>query len=92
MKSLGQYIAKKKTAAPKALDEKTVLFVVGQVVKRKYGEVGANRLHAQSFRSGMLIMATQSSAWREEVWVNREELLDSINQELGTNVIKTIKI
>jgi predicted nucleic acid-binding Zn ribbon protein len=60
------------------------LEIVGEKIG-KYAKTG-------KFENGILIIITESSTWRSELKLRSEELIGRLNEKLGKEVIKSLKI
>lgn len=91
MKKINQLL-KHKDFKKTALDEKTVFYIFKKIVKYEYGKKGAENLKPDFYKSGKLFIKAQSSNWASEAWINRQNIIKKINQELDMEEIKEIKI
>ena len=74
------------------LDEKTVFYIFKKVIKQEYGNKGEENLKPDFYKSGKLFIKTQGSSWASEIWINRQDIIKKMNQELNTEEIKEIKV
>ena len=88
MRSLAQLFQKKEEK--KELDEKTVLYIVKNVIIREYGNKGWENIQPISFREGNLNLRVSGSIWESEILLQRGFLKKVINQECGQKIIKEI--
>jgi predicted nucleic acid-binding Zn ribbon protein len=54
------------------------------------GEQIASRAHAKDVRDGCLIVEVSSSAWRNELYYLKPEMIEKINKHIGKKVIHDI--
>jgi hypothetical protein len=73
-------------------DEKTIFFLAEKVVLGLYGVRGRENIVPRYWKGGKLFFSCQSPLWANELWITRESLSDKINQELGSDIIKEIKV
>lgn len=96
MKSISEMMKSKSRtqAGPKRIDadEKTVFFLAERVVLGLYGVRGRENIVPRYWKSGKLFFSCQSPLWANELWLTRETLSQKINQELGSEVVKEIKV
>ena len=74
------------------IDEKTIFFIFKEVIKKEFGEFGAEKFKADYFSGKTIFVKTQSSAWASELWANRERIIRKINEKTGSDLIEEIKI
>ncbi len=91
MKKINQFL-KHKDFKRTVLDEKTVFYIFKKVVKNEYGKKGEENLRPDFYKSGKLFIKTRSSNWASEAWVNRQDIIKKMNQELSAEEVKEIKI
>ncbi|GBE16967.1 hypothetical protein BMS3Abin15_00791 [bacterium BMS3Abin15] len=91
MKKINQLL-KHKEFRKTVLDEKTVFYIFKKIIKHEYGKKGEENLVPDFYKNGKLFIKTQSSNWASEAWVNRQDIIKKINQELNTKEVKGIKI
>ena len=83
----GNPINKRKTV----LDEKTIFHVVQKVINEEYGIRGKTNLKPDFYKNGKLFIQSESSVWKNELWINRTEIIFKLNKYLGSEEIKEIK-
>ncbi len=74
------------------LDEKTVFYIAKKVFGEAYGMKGSENILPLSYREKKLFLSTRSSLWSNEVWLEREALREQINNRLGEEAVREIKI
>lgn len=74
------------------MDDKTVFYVFGKIIKNEYGKKGEENLKPDFFKNGKLFIKTNNSSWANELWINREEIKEKLNSELKADDVKEIKI
>lgn len=92
MKSLKDLLKKQKIRKSLAIDDKTVFYIFGKVIKEEFGNVGANNFTARHFSNKTIFVQTESSNWASELWLNKKKIVDKMNKELGEDAIKEIKV
>ena len=80
------------SAKKAALDDQTVFFVFKKVIKEEFGNVGAANFQPDYFDGHKIFIKCQSSNWASELWLNRGKIIRQLNQELGGEAIRDIKI
>ena len=70
-----------------ALDQEAAVTFLDSVVGRAISSVAK----AEKVESGTLFVLVETSAWRQELHMQKEELIKKINKKIGTNAIKEIR-
>ena len=76
-----------KTGIDKALKQESAVFFWREVV----GETIAAVTKATSVEKGVLIVKTNSPAWRQELHMQKKDIIDKINKKIGSKAIKEIR-
>ncbi len=92
MKKLADLINSKKGFSRAKIDEKTIFYFFNKVVEREYGNKGLANLKADFLKSGKLFVKTKSSVWANELWLNKKDVAEKINKEIGSKEVDEIKI
>lgn len=50
------------------------------------------KIKFQELKRGNLVLLTESSAWREEIKLRKDEIIGSINKVFEKNIIKSIEV
>ncbi len=74
------------------LDEQTVFYIATKVLKEEYGFRGAENIIPSFYKEKKLHLASRSSLWGNEVWLERDRLKEKMNNLLGTEAVVEIKI
>jgi hypothetical protein len=90
MKLLGNLLNLRK---PKklSLTDKDVYFIFRKVIQAEFGAVGIEKLQPDYYDGQTIFVKSESSAWLNELWLNKGRIVRKINQELGEELIKNIK-
>jgi hypothetical protein len=92
MKKIGQYLNfQKNKFTPKTIDEKTIFFLFSKIIKEMYGEKGVENLKAEKYLNQTIFFSAKLSLWAADVLVNRQEIIDKINHQIGSAEVKEIK-
>ena len=70
-----------------ALDQEAAVSFWCTVVGRAISSVAK----AEKVESGTLFVSVETSAWRQELYMQKKELINKINKKIGTNAIKEIR-
>jgi predicted nucleic acid-binding Zn ribbon protein len=89
MESLKKAIkdAVEKTGIDTALKQESAVFLWNDIV----GEVVAGVTETTGVEKGVLTVKTSSPTWRQELHMQKNEILDKINKKIGSKAIKEIR-
>ena len=79
--------AVKKTGIDVALKQESAVFLWGDVV----GRAVAGVTEATGVEKGVLVVKTSSPAWRQELHMQKKEIINKINKNIGSEAIKEIR-
>ncbi len=54
------------------------------------GEQIAKQVKIEKFEKGVLTLQVESSAWKNEIFLLRENIIEKINQSFGKQIVKQI--
>ena len=77
----------KKTGIETAIKQESAVFLWEEIV----GEAVANTTKAVGVEKGVLTVKTKSPTWRQELHMQKKEILDKINKKIGPKAIKEIR-
>ena len=80
-------IAINKAGIESALKQESAVFLWKEVVGRKVSKAAK----AEKVDKGTLIVKTDSSVWRQELQMQKEQLIEKINKKIGSEAIKEIR-
>ena len=92
MQSIKKILNRKKSKTKTALDDQTVFHVFKKVIKEEFGNLGEAKFIPDYFSNQKIFIKSKSSAWASELWLNRDKIIRKINETLGENGVKEIKI
>ncbi|EKE19473.1 MAG: hypothetical protein ACD_9C00002G0002 [uncultured bacterium] len=87
MKTLGSFISKKSLVRRTVIDEKSVFYVFGLVIRQEYGIRGAESITPVFFKDKKIFIKAASSAWESEIWLSRNQIVKKVNEQLGSEEI-----
>ena len=89
MESLKNAIKKavEKKGIDVALKQESAVFLWKDIV----GEVVAGVTETKGVEKGVLTVKTSSPTWRQELHMQKNEILDKINKKIGSKAIKEIR-
>ena len=70
-----------------ALDQERAIILWGAVV----GEAVSAVTKAEKVESGIMVIRVDSSVWRQELQMQKEEIIIKINKKVGTRAIRDIR-
>ena len=79
--------AVEKTGIDAALKQESAVFLWNDIV----GEVVAGVTETTGVEKGVLTVKTSSPTWRQELHMQKNEILDKINKKIGSRAIKEIR-
>tara|TARA_B100000579_G_C22327217_1_gene618829 strand:- start:281 stop:556 length:276 start_codon:yes stop_codon:yes gene_type:complete len=79
--------AVKETGIEKALKQESAVFLWEEVV----GKTVSTVTEAKKVENGILLIKTQSPTWRQELYMQKENILNKINRKIGSRAIKEIR-
>ena len=59
--------------------------------KEAVGEVISSITKAEKVESGVLTIKVETPVWRQELHMQKEEVINKINKKIGTNAIREIR-
>ena len=71
----------------KALDQESAISVWGEVVGKNISKA----TKAMGVEKGTLVIKTQSASWRQELHMQKNEIINKINKKIGSIAIKEIR-
>ena len=71
----------------RAIQQENAVSVWGDVV----GDVVSKVTDAISVDKGVLVVKTKSATWRQELYMQKKEIIDKINKKIGSAAIKEIR-
>ena len=71
----------------KALKQESAVFLWGDVVGKRISSVTT----AEKVDKGVLTVKTESPTWRQELHMQKKEIIDKINNKIGSKTIKEIR-
>ena len=70
-----------------ALSQEAAVVLWGSVV----GETVSSVTKAERVESGVLIVKVETAVWRQELHMQKEEIINKINKKIGTRAIRDIR-
>lgn len=93
MRALKDFIGKREGSFQSAaLDDKTVFFLFRKIIREEYGTRGLNELSPVQYLEKVLSIKAGNPLYSNELWMRRESLMERMNQELGDEAVKEIKL
>ena len=76
------------TGIKSALSQEAAVVLWGSVV----GEAVSSVTRAERVESGTLIVKVETAVWRQELHMQKEEIINKINKKIGTRAIREIRL
>jgi hypothetical protein len=92
MRKLSDLIKFNKSPKKTALDEKSLFYFFNKIIEREYGSKGLFNLKPDFLKNKKIFVKAKSSVWANELWLNRGEIIEKINQEIGSKEVDEISI
>lgn len=92
MKKIGEILRQKKSSVKKKLDDKSLFYFFNREIEKEFGSKGLENLKPSFWKDGKLFVKSKSSTWASELWINRQDVIEKINKEIGSKEIREIKI
>jgi len=92
MQSLKTFLDKKNIKKRIVLDDKTVFYLFKKIIKEEFGNMGIEKLIPDYFSHGTIFIKSESSTWASELEMQKVKIIKRINQEIGSQQIKNIKL
>ena len=77
----------KESGFKKALDQEDAVFIWGEVVGKNISKV----TEVKGADKGTLVVKTESATWRQELHMQKKEIINKINKKIGSIAIKEIR-
>ena len=71
----------------KALKQESAVFLWGEIV----GQTVSSVTRVKKVDKGVLTVKTEASTWRQELHMQKKEIIDKINNKIGSKTIKEIR-
>ena len=71
----------------KEIQQEEAVSIWGDVV----GDVVSKVTSAISVDRGVLVVKTKSATWRQELYMQKKDIIDKINKKIGSTAIKEIR-
>jgi len=92
MKRINFLISQKEKKSNLKLEDKEIFYLFARIIKSEYGNQGTKNLKATYFKNGKIFIKSDSSVFSNELLLNKNEIIRKINQELGEEAVKEIKM
>jgi predicted nucleic acid-binding Zn ribbon protein len=70
-------------------------FIFSQILNiwnEHFPEIIRNNISLKKFENGTIFFHSNSSAWKKEIMLRKNELIDKLNSQFGSKIIQKIKI
>ena len=77
----------KESGIDSALKQESAVFLWEEIVGKTVSAV----TEAKKVENGVLLIQTQSPTWRQELYMQKKQIINKINKKIGSNTIKEIR-
>ena len=91
MEKLSRLLSKKNINKKMVLDEKTIFYIFKKIIEQEYGKRGLINFIPAAYVGKKIIVKCPSSNWKNELWLNKGEILKRVNRETESETIVDIK-
>ncbi len=92
MRTLKELLPTKKIVVPQEIDEKTLFHICKRVLVEEYGIRGGENIIPTFYKEKKLFLSPRSSLWASEVFLRRKYLCDRINEIIGKEEVREVKV
>ncbi len=92
MKSIGRLINFQQKKVKKRIDQETIFYLFNMIIRNNYGKIGQGNIQLKFYKNGKIFLNIKNSNWANEVWFNKKNLIQEVNQKIGSDEIKDIKM
>lgn len=92
MRTLKELLPKKRGISTEGIDEKTIFHIAKRILVEEYGVRGGENIIPSFYKEKKLFLSPRSSLWASEIYLMRDHIAKRINETLGSEEIKEIKI
>lgn len=72
-------------------DTKDVFYVFTRIIKKEFGQIGAEKFQPDYFGKKVLVIKCASPTWASELWLNKGKIIRLMNEELGEGTVIRIR-
>jgi uncharacterized protein (UPF0303 family) len=83
MKKIGNLLDKRRFAKKINIDQQSIFYIFGLVIKEEYGKQGTENIVPVFFKDKKIFVKTGGSTWASEIWLKRKNIVKKINEQLG---------
>lgn len=98
MKNINDYFkikkkkVKKQQASSVHIDNQTIMHLFSLAIRDEYGRQGEKNIAPKFYKNGIIFVSIQNSIWAQELWIRRSFFVKVLNDKIGNDVVKNIKI
>jgi predicted nucleic acid-binding Zn ribbon protein len=98
MKNISTFLKKTKKKVQRQhkispnIDDRTIMHLFSLAIRGEYGRQGEKNIAPKFYKNGIIFVSIQNSIWAQELWMRRSFFVKKLNDKIGSNVIKNIKI
>jgi hypothetical protein len=92
MKIIGKFLKYKKIIKKNQIDKESVFYILRNIIKIKFGEIGVLNIKFDFYDKGVIFLKINNSNWANEIWLNKQLIINEINKKIGENEIIDIRL
>ncbi|MEF3692283.1 MAG: hypothetical protein V3574_04495 [Candidatus Moraniibacteriota bacterium] len=92
MRSIRGFLKNRNIVAKNELDQESVFYIFKGLIRIKFGEVGVLNVIPDFYKKGVIFLKIANSNWANEIWLNKQMLIDEMNLKIGNKDIVDIKV
>jgi hypothetical protein len=98
MKNINDYLLKKQRKVKKqtniinSIDYQTIMHLFSRAIRDEYGRQGEKNIEPKFYKNGIIFVNIKNSIWAQELWMNRNLFIRKLNDKIGDDIIKNIKL
>lgn len=98
MKNISDYLKSKKRKVKRQqksstnVDDRTIMHLFSLAIRDEYGRQGEKNIAPKFYKNGIIFVSIQNSIWAQELWMRRIFFVKKLNDKIGNDVVKNIKI
>ncbi|HBP00821.1 MAG: hypothetical protein UY41_C0005G0028 [Candidatus Moranbacteria bacterium GW2011_GWE1_49_15] len=92
MKKIGHLLQNRKLTKKTPLDDKSLFYIFDRIIKEEYGNRGIENIKAEYLKGKKLFIKADNSNWANEIWLNRNNLIEKMNREIGSEEIDELSL
>ena len=95
MKKIDNFLKFKKRQVQKRnleIDEKTIFHLFMVIIKEEFGNQGQKNIVPTFLKDSVIFVKIKNPIWAQELWIQRNLFVELLNNKVGSDIIKDIKV